>query len=133
MSLSSLNLIGQPVFELESRNKNVDGQMDGQTNGHILFQRYYSFLNILSDFTNKTNRLILIMLLDSVCCVTLSQLFILYQRLYSYYLILTDQCATPLVILSNSHLSLGVFLWKCLHLNDYSLLLENISHYKLML
>ena len=30
MSLSSLNSIGQTVFELESRNKNVDGQMDGQ-------------------------------------------------------------------------------------------------------
>ena len=34
----------------------------------ILFQRYYSFLSILSDFTDKTNRLILIMLLDSVRC-----------------------------------------------------------------
>ena len=33
MSLSSLNLIGQTVFELESGNKNVDEQMDGQTNG----------------------------------------------------------------------------------------------------
>ena len=33
MSLSSLNLIGQTVFELESGNKNVDGQTDGQTNG----------------------------------------------------------------------------------------------------
>ena len=33
MSLSSLNLIGQTVFELESGNENVDGQMDGQTNG----------------------------------------------------------------------------------------------------
>ena len=31
MSLSSLNSIGQTVFELESGNKNVDGQMDGQT------------------------------------------------------------------------------------------------------
>ena len=31
MSLSSLNLIGQTVFELESRNKNVDKQMDEQT------------------------------------------------------------------------------------------------------
>ena len=31
MSLSSLNLIGQTVFELESRNENVDGMMDGQT------------------------------------------------------------------------------------------------------
>ena len=33
MSLSSLNLIGQTIFELESGNKNVDRQMDGQTNG----------------------------------------------------------------------------------------------------
>ena len=32
MSLSSLNSIGQTVFELESGNKNVDRQMDGQTN-----------------------------------------------------------------------------------------------------
>ena len=31
MSLSSLNWIGQTVFELESRNKNGDGQTDGQT------------------------------------------------------------------------------------------------------
>ena len=31
MSLSSLNSIGQTVFELESGNENVDGQMDGQT------------------------------------------------------------------------------------------------------
>ena len=28
---SSLNSIGQTVFELESGNKNVDGQTDGQT------------------------------------------------------------------------------------------------------
>ena len=33
MSLSSLNSIGQAIFELESGNENVDGQMDGQTNG----------------------------------------------------------------------------------------------------
>ena len=32
MSLSSLNSIGQTVFELESGNENVNGQMDGQTN-----------------------------------------------------------------------------------------------------
>ena len=30
MSLSSLNSIGHTIFELESGNKNVDGQMDGQ-------------------------------------------------------------------------------------------------------
>ena len=33
MSLSSMNLFGQIVFELESGNENVDKQMDGQTNG----------------------------------------------------------------------------------------------------
>ena len=31
MSLSSLNSIGQTVFELESGNKNMDKQTDGQT------------------------------------------------------------------------------------------------------
>ena len=30
MSLSSLNSIGQTVFDLESGNENVDGQMDRQ-------------------------------------------------------------------------------------------------------
>ena len=30
MSLSNLNLIGQSVFELESRKENVDGQTDGR-------------------------------------------------------------------------------------------------------
>ena len=39
MSLSSLNLIGQTVFELESGNENVDGQMDGQTNGQKMDER----------------------------------------------------------------------------------------------
>ena len=33
MSLSNMNSIGQTVFELESRNENVDGKSDGQTNG----------------------------------------------------------------------------------------------------
>ena len=33
MSLSSLNSIGQSVFELESGNENVDGQTDKQTDG----------------------------------------------------------------------------------------------------
>ena len=32
MSLSSLNSIGQTVFELESRNANVDGQTEGHIN-----------------------------------------------------------------------------------------------------
>ena len=31
MSLSSLNLIGQSIFELESGNRNVDGQTDKKT------------------------------------------------------------------------------------------------------
>ena len=31
MSLSSMNSIGQTVFELESGNENVDRQTDGQT------------------------------------------------------------------------------------------------------
>ena len=39
MSLSSLNSIGQTVFELESGNENVDGQMDEHTNG----QNYANF------------------------------------------------------------------------------------------
>ena len=30
MSLSNLNSIGQTVFELETRNGNVDGQTDGR-------------------------------------------------------------------------------------------------------
>ena len=33
MSLSSWNSIGETVFELESGNENVDGQMDGQMDG----------------------------------------------------------------------------------------------------
>ena len=31
MSMSSLNSIGETVFELESENENVDGQTQGQT------------------------------------------------------------------------------------------------------
>ena len=33
MSLLSLNLIGQTIFDLESGNENVDGETDGQKNG----------------------------------------------------------------------------------------------------
>ena len=33
MSLSSMNSIGQTIFELESGNENENGQTDGQTNG----------------------------------------------------------------------------------------------------
>ena len=33
MFLSSMNLIGQTIFELEARNKNVVRQTDEQTNG----------------------------------------------------------------------------------------------------
>ena len=43
MSLSSLNSIGQTVFELESGNENVDGQMDGQTNGQTNRRNYTNF------------------------------------------------------------------------------------------
>ena len=43
MSLSSLNSIGQTVFELESGNENVDGQMDGQTNGQTNGRNYTNF------------------------------------------------------------------------------------------
>ena len=32
-SLSSLNLIGQSIFELESGNGTIDAQTNGQTNG----------------------------------------------------------------------------------------------------
>ena len=39
MSLSSLNSIGQTIFELESGNENVDKQTDGQTNEHITDKR----------------------------------------------------------------------------------------------
>ena len=34
-----MNLIGQTVFQLESRNKNVDGQTDGQKNGQTTDKR----------------------------------------------------------------------------------------------
>ena len=30
---TKLNSIGQTIFELESGNKNIDGQTDGETNG----------------------------------------------------------------------------------------------------
>ena len=43
MSLSSLNSIRQTVFELESGNENVDGQMDRQTNGQMNRQNYTNF------------------------------------------------------------------------------------------
>ena len=46
MSLSSLNSIGQTVFELESANKNVDGQTDRQTdkkNGQTKTRNYTNF------------------------------------------------------------------------------------------
>ena len=51
MSLSSMNSIGQTVFELESGNKNVDGQTDGQTNGQTNRWNYTNFQNNL-DFIN---------------------------------------------------------------------------------
>ena len=42
MSLSSLNSIGQTIFELESGNENVGEQMDGQTNGQKTDKRNYT-------------------------------------------------------------------------------------------
>ena len=47
MSLSSLNLIGLSVFELESGNKNVDGQTNEQTKVHQ-FQKEPSYDDDLS-------------------------------------------------------------------------------------
>ena len=35
-----MNLIGQTVFELEFGNKNVDGQMDAQTNEKTEFHQF---------------------------------------------------------------------------------------------
>ena len=35
LSLLCLNSIGHTLFELESRNENVDGQTDGQKNGQM--------------------------------------------------------------------------------------------------
>ena len=44
MSLSSLNLIGQTVFELESGNVNVDGRTDKRTkNGQTNIRNYTNF------------------------------------------------------------------------------------------
>ena len=43
MSLSSINSIGQTVFELEFGNENVDGQTDGQTNGQTNRRNYTTF------------------------------------------------------------------------------------------
>ena len=45
MSLSSLNSIGQTVFELESGNENVDGQMDRQTNGQKMDKQTQNYTN----------------------------------------------------------------------------------------
>ena len=39
MSLSSLNFIGQTIFESVSGNENLDRQMDGQTNGQKTYKR----------------------------------------------------------------------------------------------
>ena len=43
MSLSSLNSIGQSIFELESGNENVDGQTDGQKTGQTNRRNYTNF------------------------------------------------------------------------------------------
>ena len=47
MSLSSLNSIGQSVFELEYGTKNVDGQTNGQTELHQ-FRKKPSYDGVLS-------------------------------------------------------------------------------------
>ena len=47
MALSSLNSIGQTVFELESGNKNVDGQLDGQTDGQTDGQMDIGHINLI--------------------------------------------------------------------------------------
>ena len=39
MSLSSLNSIGQTVFEFESGSENMNKQTDGQTNGQKMNKR----------------------------------------------------------------------------------------------
>ena len=38
-----MNSIGRTVFELESGNKNVNGQTDGQTNGQANRQNFTTF------------------------------------------------------------------------------------------
>ena len=43
MSLSSLNSIGQTIFEIESGNENVDRRTDGQTNGQTNRQNCTNF------------------------------------------------------------------------------------------
>ena len=43
MCLSSLNLIGQTVFELETGNENVDKQTDGQTKGQMNRRNFTNF------------------------------------------------------------------------------------------
>ena len=43
MSLSSLNSIGQTVFELVSGNKNVDKETDGQLNGQTKGRNFTNF------------------------------------------------------------------------------------------
>ena len=57
MSLSSLNSIGHTVFELESGNKNVDRQMDGQRNGqktdNLAMMVIYLPVKFEFDWTNR--------------------------------------------------------------------------------
>ena len=45
-SYDAMNSIGQTVFELESGNENVDGQMDGQTNGQKMDKRTHGITPI---------------------------------------------------------------------------------------
>ena len=61
MALSSLNSIGQSVLQLESRNGNVDGQTNGQTNrrNYTNFERNLAMMVIYLpvkfefDWTNR--------------------------------------------------------------------------------
>ena len=53
MSLSSLNSIEQTVFELESGNKNVDKQTDGQTNKRNFTNFERKLAMIVTDVTAK--------------------------------------------------------------------------------
>ena len=59
--MSSLNSIGQTIFEFESGNENVDGETDGQTNGqnNTNFERNLAMMVIYApvkfefDWTNR--------------------------------------------------------------------------------
>ena len=61
MSLSSLNSIEQSVFELESGNKNVDGQTEGQTDvGYVNLTGGLVTCNPPKNFMQITSQLLLL-------------------------------------------------------------------------